>query len=64
MAKYFSNVNTLEELRKLEIVGCWIWIDGNTYGYKDVLKEIGFKWAREKKKWHFHTEAFRKKVSA
>lgn len=45
----------------IEIVGCWIWIDGNTYGYKDALKEIGFKWAREKKKWYFHTEAFRKK---
>ena len=45
----------------IEIVGCWIWVDGNTYGYKDALKEIGFKWAREKKKWHFHTEAFRKK---
>lgn len=45
----------------IEIVGCWIWLDGNTYGYKDTLKEIGFKWAREKKKWYFHTEAFRKK---
>lgn len=45
----------------IEIVGCWIWIDGSTYGYKDVLKEIGFKCAREKKKWYFHTETFRKK---
>lgn len=45
----------------IEIVGCWIWVDGNTYGYKDILKEIGFKWAREKKKWYFHTEAFRKR---
>lgn len=45
----------------IEIVGCWIWVDGNTYKYKDALKEIGFKWAREKKKWYFHTEAFRKK---
>ncbi len=45
----------------IEIVGCWIWVDGNTYGYKDTLKEIGFKWAREKKKWYFHTEAFRKR---
>ena len=45
----------------IEIVGCWIWVDGNTYQYKDALKEIGFKWAREKKKWHFHTEAFRKR---
>ncbi len=45
----------------IEIVGCWIWVDGNTYAYKDALKEIGFKWAREKKKWYFHTEAFRKR---
>lgn len=50
----FSGIN-------IEIVGCWIWIDGNTYQYKTELKEIGFKWAREKKKWYFHTEVFRKK---
>lgn len=45
----------------IEIVGCWIWVDGNTYDYKDTLKNIGFKWAREKKKWYFHTETFRKR---
>lgn len=43
------------------ICGQWIWISGNTYSYKKELKEIGFKWAREKKKWYFHTEAFRKR---
>lgn len=50
----FSGIN-------IEIVGCWIWVDGNTYEYKDALKGLGFKWAREKKKWYFHTEAFRKR---
>ena len=45
----------------IEIVGCWIWVDGNTYGYKDTLKSIGFKWAREKLVRYFHTEAFRKR---
>lgn len=45
----------------IEIVGCWIWVDGNTYAYKDRLKGIGFKWAREKKKWYFHTKTFRKR---
>lgn len=45
----------------IEIIGSWIWIDGNTYQYKKDLKEMGFKWANEKKKWYFHTEAFRKK---
>ena len=45
----------------IEIIGCWIWVDGKTYEYKDALKAQGFKWAREKKKWYFHTEAFRKR---
>ena len=45
----------------IEIIGCWIWVDGNTYQYKDTLKSLGFKWASQKKKWYFHTEAFRKK---
>lgn len=45
----------------IEIVGAWIWIDGNTYAYKAELKALGFKWASDKKKWYFHTEAFRKR---
>ena len=43
------------------ICGQWIWVSGNTYNYKKELKEIGFKWASQKKQWHFHTEIFRKK---
>ncbi|WP_143321654.1 J domain-containing protein [Clostridium sp. HBUAS56010] len=43
------------------IVGAWIWIDGNTYGYRTKLSNLGFKWASDKKKWYFHTEAFRKR---
>lgn len=50
----FANIN-------IEIVGCWLWVDGNTYEYKDTLKALGFKWAREKKKWYFHSEVFRKR---
>ena len=45
----------------IEIIGCWIWVDGNTYSHRKNLKELGFKWASEKRKWYFHTEAFRKK---
>lgn len=45
----------------IEIVGAWIWIDGNTYGYRTELSNLGFKWASDKKKWYFHTEAFRKR---
>lgn len=45
----------------IEIIGCWIWIDGETYPYKNSLKSLGFRWAREKKKWYYHTESFRKR---
>lgn len=37
----------------IEIVGCWIWVDGITYPAKDDLKCAGFKWSKARKKWHF-----------
>ncbi|EHE96330.1 J domain-containing protein [Enterocloster citroniae] len=55
-----SNVIQLVGLN-ITIVGNWIWIDGNTYPHKATLKEMGFKWAHEKKKWYWHSETFRKK---
>ena len=45
----------------IEIIGNWIWISGNTYQYRKELKELGFKYAHNKKAWYFHTEAFRKR---
>ena len=46
---------------EIEVVGQWIWVSGNTYSYKKELKDIGFKWASQKKQWYFHTDTFRKK---
>lgn len=43
------------------ICGQWIWVSGNTYQYKKELKEIGFKWASQKKQWYYHTDIFIKK---
>lgn len=37
----------------IEIVGCWIWIDGNTYNAREVLKGAGFQWSKARRKWHF-----------
>ena len=37
----------------IEIVGCWIWIDGNTYAARDTLKEAGYTWSKARHKWHF-----------
>lgn len=45
----------------IEIIGNWIWISGNTYQYRKELKELGFKFAGQKKCWYWHSETFRKK---
>ena len=45
----------------IEIIGNWCWISGNTYPHKDILKEIGFRYAPKKRSWYFHTEAFKKR---
>lgn len=37
----------------IEIVGCWIWIDGNTYDARETLKEAGYTWSKARHKWHF-----------
>ncbi len=36
------------------LVGAWIWLDGNTYPYKNELKTIGFRWSRNRKKWYWN----------
>lgn len=46
---------------EIEIAGQWIWLSGNTFSYKKELKEIGFKWASQKKQWFWHSDTFRKK---
>lgn len=45
----------------IEIIGNWLWISGNTYQYRKELKELGFKFAGQKKSWYWHSDAFRKR---
>lgn len=37
----------------IEIVGTWIWIKGDTYPIKDRLKELNFKWSKQKQMWYW-----------
>jgi len=46
---YFSDIT-------IEIIGNWIWISGNTYQYRKELKELGFKFAGQKKCWYWHSD--------
>lgn len=38
---------------KIEICGSWVWVDGNTYEWKDELAALGFKWSKPRRKWHY-----------
>ena len=37
----------------IEVVGSWIWLQGDTKPIKETLKELGFKWASKKKQWYY-----------
>ncbi|HGA5515551.1 TPA: DnaJ domain-containing protein [Salmonella enterica subsp. enterica serovar Wangata] len=39
-----------------EVIGNWVWISGETKEHKDVLKEMGCKWASKKKQWFYRPE--------
>lgn len=37
----------------IEIIGSWVWVTGNTYPYKDTLKDNHFFWSKTKKAWYY-----------
>lgn len=39
---------------KIQLVGRWIWLEGNTYSHKELISSLGFKWAGKKKAWYWH----------
>ncbi len=45
----------------IEIVGCWVWVSGNTYPVKEQLKKAGFKFIGKRKMWAVHFEPYRKR---
>lgn len=63
---YFSNESKFDiEIEKIisqilhfenitiEVVGSWIWLSGETRAIKETLKNLGFKWASQKKQWYY-----------
>jgi len=52
LEKIISQILHYENLI-IEVVGSWIWLKGETKSIKEVLKNIGFKWASKKKMWYY-----------
>lgn len=39
---------------EIELCGRWLWIGGDTFKSKDLLKAAGCKWSAKKKLWSWH----------
>lgn len=44
----------------IELCGSWLWITGETRAVKDELKELGFRWSKNKSAWYYHHGEYRK----
>ena len=40
----------------IEVCGAWVWVSGNTYPYKSILKDATFRYAAKKKRWYFRPD--------
>lgn len=43
----------------VEVIGVWIWVS-NCYEYRKELKELGFRWAKQKQMWYIHFDDYHK----
>lgn len=37
----------------IELMGCWLWVTGDTRTHKDIFKANGFRWSPKKASWYF-----------
>jgi curved DNA-binding protein CbpA len=45
----------------IEIIGCFVWLSGNTKPYKDQIKALRFRWHTKKFIWYLAPDDYRKR---
>ena len=63
-ADHFKDL--INELMKMDnivikIIGCFVWVTGNTRPYKEKLKELKFQWHSKKIAWYLKPEDYIKR---
>ena len=60
--QYAAIINALLKCQGLviELCGSWLWVTGNTKENAGTLKDLHFKWSKNKSAWYFHFEPYRK----
>jgi hypothetical protein len=58
--QYKNAINAIINLSgiNIELCGGWLWISGNTYSYRNILKTNGFYFASTKKMWYFRSPEY------
>jgi len=46
---------------KIEVIGSWLWVSGNTYDHKTILRDLNMKFSANKKAWYYHEDRYRKR---
>ena len=46
---------------EIEIIGCFVWITGDTKPHKEELKALSFRWSSNKSAWYFHRDGYKKR---
>ncbi len=41
---------------EIEVCGSWVWVTGETFPHKDIIKAAGYRWAKKKAAWYFRPE--------
>ncbi len=59
-SKVFTTLYNLDGLI-LQISGSWLWITGNTYEHKDIIKSLGCNWSKGHKCWYYASTSTNKK---
>jgi curved DNA-binding protein CbpA len=44
----------------INIIGNWIWLDGDTKPKKESIKSLGFKFSKNKTAWYWHEGGYRR----
>ena len=60
LADKIAEVITLEGVA-VELCGVWVWVSGDTYQHRNVLKNAGFRFSRNKRSWYYHGKGYFKR---
>ena len=55
-----SELMQMDEI-EIEIIGCFVWVTGNTKQYKDRLKALKFQWHNKKTAWYLKPEDYKRR---